>query len=209
MGMRNLEEIAERLLAAGRAPATPAAVVIGRHAADPARGRRRRSASSLRARARRACGAPAVVVVGDVVRLRDELAWYERQPLFGRRVLVTRSDEQARRPGCRRSPARGAQPVVLPLIRAAAARGSRRRSTRRSTAIASYDAVVFTSANAVRFTAARARAAGRRRSRWPSATAFCVGPRRPRDAARAAGFAAQPLPARRGDAEGLLERCGA
>ena len=42
--------------------------------------------------------APGVVVIGDVVRLRDELSWYERRPLFGKRVLVTRAREQAGTP---------------------------------------------------------------------------------------------------------------
>jgi uroporphyrinogen III methyltransferase/synthase len=38
---------------------------------------------------------PALVVVGDVVRLRESLAWWERKPLFGRRIVVTRPRAQA------------------------------------------------------------------------------------------------------------------
>ena len=40
-------------------------------------------------------GTPVVIAIGDVVQLRESLAWYERRPLFGRRVLVTRSEDQA------------------------------------------------------------------------------------------------------------------
>lgn len=42
-----------------------------------------------------AISAPAVTVVGEVVRLREKLRWFDRKPLFGKRVLVTRAREQA------------------------------------------------------------------------------------------------------------------
>ena len=38
---------------------------------------------------------PAVTVIGEVARLRDKLNWFERRPLFGKRIVVTRSREQA------------------------------------------------------------------------------------------------------------------
>ena len=44
-------------------------------------------------------GAPAVLVVGSVVSLHDKLAWFERKPLFGKRILVTRSREQSAKNG--------------------------------------------------------------------------------------------------------------
>ena len=161
MGMRNLEEIvgaparggprARDAGGGGDVGTLPAQRVV-----DGAARRARR------ARARGAgVGAPAVVVVGDVVSLRDALAWYERQPLFGRRVLVTRAPS---RPASwrRRSPQAGAR-----------GRCSRRWSgslppddpaplDAALDRLADYDAIVFTSANAVRFTARRARAARHR-----------------------------------------------
>ena len=38
---------------------------------------------------------PATIIVGDVVQLRDKLSWYEKLPLFGQRIVVTRAREQA------------------------------------------------------------------------------------------------------------------
>ena len=38
---------------------------------------------------------PATIIVGEVVRLRDKLDWYERLPLFGKRIVVTRAKGQA------------------------------------------------------------------------------------------------------------------
>jgi uroporphyrinogen III methyltransferase/synthase len=200
MGMRNLGEIAERLIASGRGPATPAAVISD--GTLPTQRVVEAPLGEIAERARAAgLGAPALLVVGDVVRLRSELAWFERQPLFGRRVLVTRSDEQA---GdlAQALASEGALPVVVPMIALLPPEdpGPLDAALER---IARYDAVVFTSSNAVRFMAARARQRGIDLA-LADRTAFCVGPATG-DAARAAGFAAQALPARRGDAEALLE----
>lgn len=88
MGVGNLGEITGRLLAAGRAPDTPAAAV--RWGTLPAQRTVRATLATL---ASEHVEAPAVVVVGDVAGL--DLAWFERRPLFGRRVVVTRAREQA------------------------------------------------------------------------------------------------------------------
>ena len=61
-------------------------------------------------------GAPAVLVVGSVVSLHDKLAWFERKPMFGKRVLVTRSREQSGRMAERISEM-GGEPVLFPTIR--------------------------------------------------------------------------------------------
>ena len=81
----------ERVLAGGRAPDTPAAVVM-----EGTLPSQRVVEAPLGELVGRVCeagiGAPAVVVIGDVVRLRESLSWYERRPLFGKRVLVTSTD---------------------------------------------------------------------------------------------------------------------
>ena len=58
---------------------------------------------------------PAILVAGDVVSLREQLSWFENQPLFGLRVLVTRSRAQASSfvRGLREL---GAAPIELPSI---------------------------------------------------------------------------------------------
>jgi uroporphyrinogen III methyltransferase/synthase len=199
MGMRNLEEITARLIAAGRPAATPAAVVM--NGTLPSQRVVRAPLGELAARAREAgLRAPAVVVVGDVVSLRAALAWYERQPLFGRRVLVTRSAGQARELSAALASA-GAQPVVVPLLRLAPAADPRPLDEALGR-LAGFDAIVFTSANAVRFTADRARERGVDLA--GARAVFCVGPRTAA-AAATAGLAPQPLPEGGFDAAGVLE----
>jgi uroporphyrinogen III methyltransferase/synthase len=200
MGARNLEEIAARLLAAGRAPATPAAVVTS--GTLPAQRVVAAPLGEIALRAREVgVQAPALLVVGDVVLLRPELAWFERLPLFGRRVLVTRGDEQA---GdlVQALEAQGAEARWIPMIRVlpAADPAPLDAALARS---AAYDFFVFTSANAVRFTASRARERGVDLTR-AGALVACVGAATA-DAARAEGLPVHVVPAQQSDAEGLLD----
>ena len=95
MGVGRLEEISSELIAAGRSPDTPVACV--RWGTIP---EQQTVTGTLEDFAGRVAEAglkpPAITVVGDVVALREEgLDWYERRPLFGRRVVVTRARAQA------------------------------------------------------------------------------------------------------------------
>lgn len=89
MGLTNLPRIAERLLAEGRSAETPVAVI--ERGTTP--GQRVVTGTLLNIHAR-VCDAglhpPALIVVGEVVRLRDMLVWHDSQPLAGRRILVPR-----------------------------------------------------------------------------------------------------------------------
>ncbi len=94
MGMRNLPVIADHLTARGVDARTPVALVRW--------GTTTRQTSLVSTLAAvvadaEAAGvtAPVMIVVGRVVALRDELDWFEGRPLFGRRVVVTRSRAQA------------------------------------------------------------------------------------------------------------------
>ena len=94
MGVKNLPLIADALIAAGRDPAEPAAVVRNGTLPD-----QRTVTAPLADIAERVAaagiGAPAITVVGPAVGLRDTLAWLERRPLHGKRVAVTRARAQA------------------------------------------------------------------------------------------------------------------
>jgi len=201
MGMRNLEEITARLLAGGCPAQTPAAVVMNGTLPE-----QRVVEAPLRelalATRRAGLGAPAAVVVGDVVRLREELCWFERLPLFGRRVLVTRQSAQAG-PLVRALQQRGAVPVVVPMIRTEPIRDSR-EVAQAIAQLGDYDLLLLTSANAARHFAARVREAGRSLADLKALVA-CVGPASAR-AAEQEGLEVHKLPSERYDAEGLLAR---
>ncbi len=94
MGVKNLPRIAERLTAAGRDPADPAAVV-----AQGTLPGQRTATGTLADIAERVAAegirAPAITVIGPAAGLRETLAWVERRPLHGRVVAVTRARAQA------------------------------------------------------------------------------------------------------------------
>jgi uroporphyrinogen III methyltransferase/synthase len=180
MGMRNLEALLDRLLAAGKSPDTPAAAVM--EGSLPTQRVVTAPLGELAARVRAAgLTAPAVVVVGEVVRLRETLGWFEKRPLHGRRVLVTRSAEQSTGmvQDLRRA---GAEPVVVPMLDLAPP--SDWRAVDSALRRGNYDGLLFTSANAVRALAARAADLGISLAGLAERV-FCVGP----STAEAAGLA--------------------
>jgi uroporphyrinogen III methyltransferase/synthase len=92
MGVGALEENARRLIAHGMRADTPAAVIS--HGTRP----EQRTVTAPLARIADAAAelpAPAITVVGEVALMREHLAWFERRPLHGRRVVVTRARAQA------------------------------------------------------------------------------------------------------------------
>lgn len=93
------------------------------------------------------CKPPAVTVIGEVVRLRETLSWFERRPLLGRRIVVTRSRDQAS-DLVQQLSALGAEVWELPTIRIAPPKSLAplREAIR---AIGEYDWLVFTSPNGV------------------------------------------------------------
>jgi uroporphyrinogen III methyltransferase/synthase len=96
MTTRQLETNMQQLLAHGVAPDTPAAVIrCGTVASQETLVGTVATIAELAARRR--VQPPAIAVVGHVVRLRERLRWFERKPLFGRRLVVTRPRAQASR----------------------------------------------------------------------------------------------------------------
>lgn len=146
MGVGQLRDIARQLIAGGRAPATPTAVV--QWGTTP----RQRTVVAPLAKiadeaARQKISPPAAIVVGDVVRLRKKLNWYESRPLFGKRIVVTRAREQAGELS-KKLRALGAEVIELPTIQILPPREAAplRKAAREA---ARYDWIVFTSANGV------------------------------------------------------------
>jgi len=199
MGMHNLEEIVGKLLDAGREPWTPAAAVM--NGTLPSQRVVEAPLGSLAERVHEAgLGTPVVIAIGDVVQLRKSLAWYERRPLFGRRVLVTRSEDQAGEMIAALAEA-GAEAVAVPMIRIVPPRDYADLDA----ALAQtdcYDALLLTSANAARYFAERAEQRGVSFEDL-DATVVCVGPKTA-EAALRVGLPVHRVPGRRFDAEGVL-----
>lgn len=146
MGIGNLPQIVEQLVAHGRPADTPVALVRWGTMSE-----QRTVSGTLADIAEKAKAAglrpPAVTIVGSVAGLRQQLHWFEDRPLFGQRVLVTRTRQQASALSARLR-ALGADAVELPTIHIAPPEDW----TPLDSAIAelsSYDWIVFTSANGV------------------------------------------------------------
>lgn len=94
MGIKNLPIIVENLLKHGRDPKTPVAVV--RWASTPEQRSVVGTLETITDVVRDAgIKPPSLIIVGEVVNLRDTIDWYEKRPLFGKKILVTRTREQA------------------------------------------------------------------------------------------------------------------
>src|SRR5208283_1641619 len=147
MGVSAFAEIARALIAAGRSFETPAIAV--RWATRPDQESVEGTLESLpQLIAGRAMKPPATIVIGEVVRLRAKLNWFERLPLFGRRIVNTRPKGQADALSSRLK-ALGADVIEIPTIeiQPAADYGPLDRALGE---LASYDWLIFTSANGVR-----------------------------------------------------------
>ena len=157
MGVGNLPQIAEQLVAHGRPADTP--VVLVRWGSMPEQQAVSGTLADIVKRVRAAgLRPPAVIVVGQVAALRERLRWFEDRPLFGQRVLVTRVREQASVLSAKLR-ALGAEAVELPTIRI----GPPDDRAPLDAAIArlpDHDWIVFTSANGVRHFWERLNAAG-------------------------------------------------
>lgn len=122
MGVKNLQHIREQLLAHGKEPATPVALVRW-----GTLGKQETLVGTLETIERQVAEArftaPAIIVVGEVVRLRDSLDWYERKPLFGHTVgVAVRKDETDRLAAVLEE--LGAEVVHLPLVESNLSDGS-------------------------------------------------------------------------------------
>jgi uroporphyrinogen III methyltransferase/synthase len=148
MGTRTMPELVQRLQSHGRPPDTPVAVV--RWGTTPEQETVTGTLADIVARVEKAgLRPPTVVVVGEVVRLRRQLLWFERRPLFGRRVLVTRARHQAGELS-RLLLEAGALPVEVPVIEIEPLdEGPAAAEALEGLSRGAYRWLLFTSANAV------------------------------------------------------------
>ena len=146
MGMRRISQICDALIRGGRSPDTPAAVVMW--GARPNQVVCQAPLKDLANRVReRGLSNPAVIIVGEVVALRERINWFERMPLFGRQILVPRPVHQAEETA-REIRSRGAEAVVYPVIEIHDP-PQPERLIRAVSEVSTYDWVLFTSANGV------------------------------------------------------------
>ncbi|HLA39567.1 MAG TPA: uroporphyrinogen-III C-methyltransferase [Candidatus Glassbacteria bacterium] len=173
MGIGRLGKIADRLLAHGRPGKTPVAVIH--------RGTTQRqktvvgSLKDIEEKVKReGLEPPALIVVGEVVGLREKLSWFEKYPLFGRTVIVTRAREQASDFTLRLQSA-GARIIELPTIRIGPCpdpEGLERVIGR----LSEFDWIIFTSANGVKALLEELHARGRDVRALGRAALCAIGP---------------------------------
>ena len=184
MSVLQLAANLEHLVAAGLAPTTPAAAI--RWGTTPRQQVVRGTVATLpKLVAEARLRPPALIVVGSVVALASELAWFERRPLFGRRIVVTRPRGQAEA-FARLLEVEGAEVVSLPTI-----------APRPPASFAAFDAaladlgryawLVLTSPHGVEVFFERMRALGRDLRELAGVGLAAIGP------ATAAGIAARGL----------------
>jgi uroporphyrinogen III methyltransferase/synthase len=148
MGVTHLAAICRTLIKAGKPAETPAAVIES--GSLPSQRVLEGSLGTIAIEAHRSLiHPPALLVVGQVVHRRSELAWFESLPLFGQRIVITRPIEEVPRSAAVLE-AMGAEVLVAPTVLILPLQDP----TPVNDAIdrlQDYDWLVFTSANGVRF----------------------------------------------------------
>ena len=148
MGLDRLSKIAQALIAAGKPPATPTAVVS--RGTTPAQKTICGALSEIAGKAHDAgLHAPSTIIIGDCVRQRDSIAWFETKALFAKRIVVTRPAAQAAGVVSRLLEM-GAQPILAPTIEICPPDGWS-EVDRVLGRITDFDWIAFTSVNGVSF----------------------------------------------------------
>lgn len=204
MGVTNLPHICEELIRWGKPGDTPVAVI--RWGTTMEQRTIVGTLSTIVQQVREAkLLAPAIIVVGEVVRLREKLQWFENRPLFGRRVLVTRARSQASELA-ERIDELGGEPVEFPVIetRKPADPQKLRKLDEALAGIESFDWLLFTSATGVEFFLRSLQEKGIDIRRLHRARIGAVGPATA-EALASCGLIAERLPENAFRAEGLLD----
>ncbi|MBI5632481.1 MAG: uroporphyrinogen-III C-methyltransferase [Nitrospirae bacterium] len=145
MAVKNIDEMTRKLIEHGRSPDTPVAVVRWGTRAD-----QKTIVSTLKDIAalvkEKDILPPAVTIIGDVVNLRSELNWYEKKPMFGQRILVTREHSG----GFELLEELGAEVLEFSTIEIVPP-ASWNDLDKAIVQIGTYDWLIFTSANGVKY----------------------------------------------------------
>lgn len=144
MGLGNLDNIIEKLIENGKSQNTPCAVIM--KGTTSKQGKAIGTLQTISKQVKeRGFTSPCIIVVGEVVAFSDKLGWYEKKPLFGRNICITRSKEQS-------GPLRkqlldlGAEVTEIHSIKIKPDPG---QLDPYSEKLSEYDFIVFTSVNAV------------------------------------------------------------
>ena len=171
MGVAHLHQIAERLMTHGRSPQTPVSLV--RVGTTPQQQVVQGTLDDIVQKVEAAqLKSPAVIVIGEVNRLRQQLRWFDTKPLFGKRILVTRARAQASE-FADLLEENGAQVVQCPTIKIHPVDVDTAyvRSTHE------YDWIIFTSINAVKIFYERLRENGKDARAFGGCKICAVGPK--------------------------------
>ncbi len=158
MGVGNLGGIAKKLMQHGKGADTPVAVIMNGTSSmqKTITGR----LDNIREKAELSgIRPPAIIVVGGVAGLRDQLKWFEKRPLLGRRIVVTRAREQASG-FLKRLGELGAECIEFPTIEILPA-PDWNRLDEAIRALDKYDWLLFTSVNGVKYFFMRLKACGK------------------------------------------------
>ncbi len=145
MGMGNLGLIAERLIDGGKPKNTPVALI--RRGTTAKQKTITGTLGNIAGLARKKkITPPAIIVVGEAVKLRKELNWFEKKPLFAKRIIVTRTREQASFLS-EKLAGSGAEVIEIPTIKVVSLKAD--RQLKNAFSAGKYDWVFFTSQNGV------------------------------------------------------------
>ena len=171
MGVAHLRQIVERLITHGRDPRTPVSLV--RVGTTPQQHVVQGTLDTIVEKVAAAqLKSPAVIVVGAVNRLREQLRWFDTKPLFGKRILVTRARAQASE-FADLLEANGAEVIQFPTIEI----HSLEIDNAYLRTINAYDWVIFTSVNAVEIFYERLREKGSDVRAFGTSKICAVGPK--------------------------------
>jgi uroporphyrinogen III methyltransferase/synthase len=171
MGVAHLPQIAERLITNGRDPQTPVSLV--RVGTTPQQQVVQGTLDDIAQRVEAVqLKSPAIIVIGEVNRLRQQLRWFDTKPLFGKRILVTRARAQASE-FADLLEANGAEVIQFPIIKIHPID----IDSAYIHSINDYNWIIFTSVNAVEIFYERLRENGKDTRAFGMSKICAVGPK--------------------------------